>query len=270
MCRESVFGDVIHAFGAYLHFHPLLFGTEHGDVEAFVAVAFGHREPVAHAFWIALIHVGDDAEHLPALGFLSLGGRLEDDADGEEVIDAIDADVLLLHLLPDGVDALGASLHVIVQACGLELLVEGAEEPFYVGVAAALCLVEFLFYVVVGVVLEVLQAQVFQLALEFVETEFVCQRSVEVCGFHGGLLLCFLVLGILYLAHDADAVGYHDEDDAHVFCKSDEQAAEVLALYGGAFGIDVLDAHESVQDACHFLAEVATDFVEACRFAFHD
>jgi hypothetical protein len=43
-------------------------------------------------------------------------GRVEDDADGEEVVDTLEATLLLLHLLPDGVDALGAPLHVELQS----------------------------------------------------------------------------------------------------------------------------------------------------------
>ena len=123
---------------------------------------------------------------------------------------------------------------------------------------------------VVGVVLEVLQTEVLQLALELVEAELVGQRRIEVCGFHRDLLLCLDVLRVLDLPHDADAVGYHNEDDAHVLGKGDEQAAEILAAYRCALGIEFANAHQSVQDVCHLLAKVATHLIYRGCSALHD
>ena len=72
--------------------------------------------------------------------------------------------MLLLHLLPDGVNALCAPLHVVVQAGSLQFLIEGLQEPFDIGIAAALCLVQLLLDMIVSVVLQVFQAEVLQLA----------------------------------------------------------------------------------------------------------
>ena len=39
---KSALGNLVHALGANLHLHPLLFRSEHGDMQAFVAVRLRH------------------------------------------------------------------------------------------------------------------------------------------------------------------------------------------------------------------------------------
>ena len=178
--------------------------------------------------------------------------------------------MLFLHLLPDRVNTLRTPLHVVVQTGSLQLLVEGLQEPLDIGIAAALCLVQLLLDMIVSVVLEVFQAKVLQLAFEFVEAELVCQRSIEIGRLHCHLSLCLDVLRVLDLSHDADAVGNHDEDDAHVFRKSDEQAAEVVASHRSTLGVHLADAHQAVQDMSHFFAKVLTHFLDCGCTALDD
>ena len=73
MSSKAVLSNIVHALCAYLYLYPLLFRAEYRDVQTLVAVAFGDREPVAHTFRVALVHVRDDAEHLPAFHLLALG-----------------------------------------------------------------------------------------------------------------------------------------------------------------------------------------------------
>ena len=80
--------------------------------------------------------------------------------------------------------------------------------------------------------------------------------SVQIGGFIGHLPACFVVLALLYLAHDVHAVGNHDEDNAHVLCKGQQQVAEVLRLDGGAFGVKFVYPYQSAYDARHILAVV--------------
>ena len=76
--------------------------------------------------------------------------------------------MLLLHLLPDGVDGLGASFHVELQSGFFETFFDRLDEAFDIGVACLLGGVQFLLDEVVGVVFQILHAEVFQLALQFV------------------------------------------------------------------------------------------------------
>ena len=117
--------------------------------------------------------------------------------------------------------------------------------------------------------LGVFQREVLQLRLQLVQAQLVGQGGVEVCRLVGHAEARLVVLCILYLAHDVDAVGYHDEDDAHVLGKGQEQLAEVLRLDAGAFQVQILHADEAPDDACHVFAEVARHLVGGIGPAAH-
>ena len=255
--RQSALGYFVHALRADLHLHPFVFRPQHGDVQAFVAVRLRHAQPVAHTLGVGLVHVGDDGEHLPALHFFHLLRRVEYYAYCEEVVHALEAALLLLHLLPDAVYALGPSLHVELEACLLQLLVYRGNEAFYVCVAALFGGVKLLLYHVVGVVLEVFQAQVLKFALQFVQAQFVRQRGVQVAGLLADFGFSLDVLRVADLPHQVYAVGYHDKYDAHVLCERQQQVAKVLALDNGAFLVQFLYFAKSVYYARHAIAEHA-------------
>ena len=217
VCSQSVFGDIVHSFGSDLDFHPFLLRSQYGGVQTLISVALRHAEPVAHTLWVWLIHVCDQGEGLPALHVFLLSWCVDDDSDGKEVIYTLEGALLLLHLLPDGVDALGASLHVIFQSGSIEFLLDRLDESGDIGIARCLGGIQFLLDHIVGIVLQILQAQVFQFALQLVETQLVGEWGIEVAGFLAHLVLRLLLVGITYLSHHVHAVGYHDEDYAHVF-----------------------------------------------------
>ena len=246
-------------------------------MQTLVAVRFRHRQPVAQSLGVALIHVGDDGKGLPAerhllhaVGSRSLVfGRLDDDADGEQVVDALELAFLLLHLLPDGVYALGAPLHVELQPGLLQPLLDWRDELADVGVAAFLRGIQLFLYHVVGVVLHVFQRQVFQLALQLVESQLVGQRGIQVVGLLAHLQLGLLVFRVAYLPHQVHAVGYHNQNHAHVFGKREQQVPEVLALDDGVLLVKVLYAHQSVDDGRSLAAEGGVDFLERHHSAYH-
>ena len=88
---------------------------------------------------------------------------------------------------------------------------------------------------IVGIVLQVFQREVFQLALQLVESQLVSQGRIEIGGFLAHTLLGLFGLGVANLSHQVHTVGNHDEDDAHVLGKRQQQVAEILALYHGVF-----------------------------------
>ena len=146
---------------------------------------------------------------------------IDDDADGEEVIDSLEGTLLLLHLLPDAVDGLGAPLDVELQTRLRQSLADGLDKALDISITTLLGGTELVLDVIVGIVLKILQRQVLQLAFQLVKTQFVSQGSIEI-----GCLLADLHLlamnsrrDIAYLSHQIDTVGYHDQDDTHVLCK---------------------------------------------------
>ena len=144
---------------------------------------------------------------------------VDDDTDSEEVIDAFEGTLLFLHLLPYTVDALRAPFDMTVDTSGLHLLLYRFDKPIYIRVACCLCGAEFLTDMIIGIVLHILQREVFEFTLQVVESELMCQRSIEVCSFLRHLLTGFLVFCITNAAHQVHPVGNHNEDHAHILSK---------------------------------------------------
>ena len=117
-----------------------------------------------------MVHGGDNGKCLPTLHLLLLDGRVQNDADGEEVVDAFEGTFLLLHLLPDGVDGLRASLDVERQSCLCQSLFDRFDEPFDIGITALFGFTQLILDMIVSVVLHVFQRQVLQFRLQLVET----------------------------------------------------------------------------------------------------
>lgn len=138
---QSPFGNFVHAAGTDLHFHPFVLWSHHGDMQTFVTVRFRDRYPVLHAFRVRLVHIGDDRVDLPAVRTLLLIRRVEDDADGKQVVYVFERDVLFLQLVVDGVDGLRASLDVELQPSLLQLAFDRGDELGDVGVARTFRLV---------------------------------------------------------------------------------------------------------------------------------
>ena len=261
MGSDAALGHLVHTLRSYLHLDPLLLGAEDGDVETLVAVRLRHAEPVAQTLGVGLVHVGDDGVHLPALHLLLLDGGVEDDADGEEVVDALEGALLLLHLLPDGVYGLRAALDVEVQSGSRQPFADGLDELLDVGVAALLRLAELLADHVVGFVLEVLQREVFEFGLQLVESQLVGQRGIEISGLAAHLHLVLRVCRVAYLPHEVHAVGNHDEDDAHILGKRQQEVAEVVALDDGVLIVELAYALQAAEDEGHGGAELLADGV---------
>ena len=262
MSSQAVFGNVVHALGTYLYLHPFLFRAQYGDVQTLIAIAFRYRKPVAHTTWVALIHVRDDTEHLPAFLLFPFGCRVYNDTYGKEVKDAIDIHLLLLHLLPDGMNALGASLHMEFQSSLEQLLLYRFGETGYIGIPALLGGIQFLLYIIIRIMFQIFQAQVFQFALQLVESQFVCQWCIQVGRFHRHFSLSFHIAGSFDVAHETHTVGYHDKYDTHVLCHGYEQTAEVFAFDSCTLLIQVAYAQKSMHDTCHFLSEVFLDVLQ--------
>ena len=153
MGSKSVLCNIVHAFGSDLYLYPFIFRTQYSGMQTFITVALRHAEPVAHTLWVWLIHVGDEGKGLPALHILFLSWCIEDNTDSKEIVYTLEGALLLLHLLPDGVDTLCAALHVIFQTGSIELLLDWLDEAGDIGIARSLGGVQLVLYHIVGVVL---------------------------------------------------------------------------------------------------------------------
>ena len=165
---DAGLGYLVHASGAYLHFHPFVLRAEHRDVQRLVAVAFRHRQPVFQSRRVGLIHVGDNRIGGPALALLMLAVNIENDAYRKQIIDLLHVIVLLHHLVPDGIDGFGTAFDFEFQALTLERLLHRADKRFDIGVAAALGGVELGGYAGEHLAVGIFQRQVLKLAFDLV------------------------------------------------------------------------------------------------------
>ena len=110
---------------------------------------------------------------MPAVALLILGLRVEDDADGKEVVDLLKGALLHLELVVNGGDGLGPALDVKPQPRLPQTLLHRLDKGGDVSVAGILCLGQFLLDIGVSLAVGVLQRQVVHLALDRIESHAV-------------------------------------------------------------------------------------------------
>ena len=261
MGGEAALGNLVHALGADLDFDPFVLRTHDGDVEALVAVRLRDGNPILEALRVRLVHIRDDGIDLPALGAFAFERRVEDDADGEEVVDVLELDLLLLELIIYRMYRLGAAFDFELEARLFQLLLDRGDELGDVGVARTLRLVQLLLDEVELLAVGIFERQILQFALDGVETQAMGEGRVEVSRFGGEADTVFL-LQLLPEAHEAEAVGNHQEDDADILGKGEEQMVEVLRIDRRVAGVEVGRLQEAANHERDFLAEKLLDFLD--------
>ena len=68
------------------------------------------------------------------------------------------------------------------------------------------------------------------------------QWCIEIGSLFAHLTFGFLVGSVANLSHEVHAVGNHDEDDAHVLGKRQQEVAEILAFDDGVLLVEFLYA----------------------------
>ena len=266
---QAFFGNLIHTFRTDLYFHPFTFRSHDSDVQRLVSVALRYGQPVAQTFGVGQVHVGYDGVGLPALLLLFVERRIEDDADGKQVVHAFEGASLLFHLLVDGVDGLGTSFHVELQSGLFQFFLYRFDECVNVAVARLFGGIQFILDIIVHVVLRVFQRQILQFRFQLVQSQFVCQRGIQVGRFVGHFQSGFFVRAVLNLPHQVHTVGYDNQDDPHVFGKRQKQVAEIFRFDDGTLGIQFVDFYKSPDNAGHVFSVFLLDGLQAAQVVFH-
>ena len=255
---KALFGYFVHAVGTYLHLNPSSLFRHEGDVERLIAVGFRMREPVAQAVGVRLIDFRDghiDVEAFVDFLFALVGG--EDDAHSQNIVNLVEGDVLVLHLVPDGVGRLYALLNLIFHTHLAQRLLDGrcklVEELMALGLGRGKLGLDAVIFV--GML--VLETQVLEFRLNLVKTQAVGEGRIDIQRLTGNLIL---FVGRLRLqgAHIVQTVAYLDEDDADVFAHGEQQFLEVLCLGRGLF---TEDAAANLGQTVHNLGYLRTEDV---------
>ena len=159
-------------------------------MQGLVAVGLGVVDPVAQAVGVALVNLVERHINLETLVNLifPLLGR-EDDAYGENVVNLLKGDVLVLHLAPDGVGAFDACLDVVLEAHLVERVADGGGEVVKHLVALRLGHRQLLDDAVVFLGVLKLEAQVLKFGLYLVQSQAVGDGRIDVERLAGYLVL---------------------------------------------------------------------------------
>ena len=113
--RDSLFGHAMHLARANLHFHPLPARPDHRGVQRLVHVDLGQRDIVLESPRHRLPVGVHDAERL-----VTFAHRLDDDPEGDQVVDLVEGQPFVLHLGVDRIEMLVAAGDFGVHAGALQ------------------------------------------------------------------------------------------------------------------------------------------------------
>ena len=126
VCGNTTFSNLVHLFTTYLHLNPLAALAHEGCVQSLVAVCAGLAYPIAQTVGVRVVELCKGNVYLETFIVLILSfAWCEYDAHGKDVIDVLKGDMLLLHLVPDGVGRFHTSDDVVFEAHGIELCAYG-------------------------------------------------------------------------------------------------------------------------------------------------
>jgi len=105
---KALLGNLVHATGTNLHFHPFTTGAHHSDVQGLITVGLGQTHPIPDPVLFWGIEVRDERIHTPALVLLrDTRLRVKHDAHSQQVINFLKRNALVLHLVVNRIDGLG-------------------------------------------------------------------------------------------------------------------------------------------------------------------
>ena len=172
---DAVLGEAVHLVRADLHLQRPRAQAENRRVQRAVDTLLRVGDVVVELAGNRLPEVVDDAERAVAVGL-----RLDEDAQRQEVVDLVEGLALgrvLLHLLVDAVEMLGAALHLGVDAVLLQLLAQDALHLGDVLLARGPARRQQVGDLPVALRIQVAEREVFQLAADLPDAEAAGQRA---------------------------------------------------------------------------------------------
>ena len=168
----------------------------------------------------------DDSERM-----IALGAGVDDDAQRGQVEQVGELQLLLLHLVVDAVEMLGAALDLGVDALLFQALGQHLDRLVHLGLPLGAVAGDHLRDLFVGFRIDILEGEIFELPFELPDTEAMGERGENLEGFGGHAVLA---RGAERAegAHVVQAVGQLDDDDAQVFRHGDEDLADIGGVLG--------------------------------------
>ena len=229
MCGVALLRDLIHALGTDLHLHPFARRRHHRGVQALVTVGLGNGNPVAQAVRVGRIEIRHHTVGPPGIALLLLLLGIQDNTNGEDVVDVLERHLLLLHLVPDARNGLRPALDGKLEAFLGQRLPDGRSKRVDEARPDRFGLAQFLLNLSVFLGLPVAQAQILELTFDRVQAQSVRKRRVHEVGFSRNLEL-LLPLHAIECPHVVQPVGNLDQDNADVITQREQHLPKILRL----------------------------------------
>ena len=218
------FGNLVHRLRPDLDLERLSVQRDHGGVKRLVEVVLGNRDVVVELARDRAPQRMDDAE-----GGVAVPQILDQDADRIDIVDLAELGALALHLLPDAVDVLRATLEIDRDPGLPESGLQFGDRPLDVAFAALASRVEELGQLPEALRFEDLEGEVLEFPLDLPDSQALGQRGVDL-----ERLLCNPGLLVRrergQRPHVVEPVGELDEDDPDVLGHRQEHLSDVLGL----------------------------------------
>ena len=229
MRRDTVFSHFVHFVGTDLHFDgvtvPLKL-DKHRRMQRLVQVGLGDGDVVLEAAGHRLPLCVNCAQHGVAVLY-----RIDNHAHRRQVVYLVQRFVLFLHLAVNAVQVLDATVNIkVFYACFGKFDAHLPDKVVYYFVTFLLFEGDTFGNTEVCVGIEILKAQVFQLALDLRHTESACNRRED---FQSFLCRALLLFGnhVLQTAHVVQAVRQFDKHNADVLCHCKKHLAHIFRLF---------------------------------------
>ena len=176
---HSLFRYLIHPLGTDLHLHPSFVRPENGSMKRFIPILLRHGKPVAQTFGVRGKYIRNERIYLPAVRFLPLQRRIQDNTDSEKVIDVVHVTMLRLHLMIDRMDGLRPSFDRKDKTFRLEFLLQRRYKAGDIVFTLCFFRVQRVRDIFIGIVVEEFQRQILHFCLDLVQTQPVRHGSMQ-------------------------------------------------------------------------------------------
>src|SRR6266550_1611049 len=261
MRGDSVLRGAVHLTRADLDLEQLSIGSEHSRVKRLIAVRLRLRDVVLNALLQRRELVVNYAQRVVAIW-----NRVDEDADGQQVVDLLVRLVPFLHLLLDRPQMLGPARHFdVIDGGFLQVLFQRLLELRDGFLAVSPSRRNLLGERLVLALLEMLERQILQLPADPRHSEAVRERRVQIASL-GRYALLSIRRKELQRPDIVQAVGELDEDDAGILGNREQQLAVILDLpFLRRVEGQVTDLGQAIDDFGDLLAELGLDVVNGNR-----
>lgn len=205
-----------------------------------------------------------------AEGFVAIGYARYDDADGYQIIDALDIHVVSAKFLVEAVESFGSPFDVEdADAVFGEAAADTGDASVKIGIAFAHVFFHEGECFFVGFGVEVFEGEIFEFAFDFADTETVGDRSEYFHGFACDAELLFR-REVVECAHVVQAIGEFDNHDANVFRHREEHFAEIfeVVFFARTAEANFSELGDAVDEHGDFIAKLRADGFEGNRCVF--